>query len=140
AALACAQRCFPLTEPQVIAAAAAALLLRKDSWGRWNSEREAVDGAFSRPDVGARLADDLARALTGPASRVLRAALMHDTLDHHLRTLATDAKQPSVRALAVQTIANGRASWPAGMEWKWIDKSMGKRVRVPKFNSRDLVV
>jgi hypothetical protein len=138
AALACAERCFPLTPPDVVAGAATAVLLRHDSWGRWDREREVVEAAFARPDVGAGLADVLVNAETGPASRMLRAALKHDALDLHLQRLATEARQPSVRAVAVQTLADGRASWPAGSEWKWVDKSMGERIRVPKFGSRDI--
>ncbi|MFI0849082.1 hypothetical protein [Mesorhizobium sp. IMUNJ 23232] len=140
AAWACAQRCYPLTSPDVIAGAATALLLRQGSWGRWGGEREAIETAFSRPDVAARLADDLVNARTGPASKVLRAALKHDTLDPHLERLAAQAKQPSVRAMAVQTIADMRASWPAGLEWRWIDKSMGKRVPVQKFDWREITI
>lgn len=138
AALACANRCFPLTSPDVIAGAAAALLLRQHSWGRWGKEREALDAAFKRADVAAGLTADLIEAQTGPASRMLRFVLKHDAIDQHLERLAVEAKQPSVRALAVQTIADMRASWPAGMEYKWVDKSMGLRTRVPRFEFRDI--
>lgn len=138
AAFACARRCYPLTSPDVIAGAATALLLRHESWGRWNREREAIEAAFARPDVGARLADDLVNAQTGPASKVLRAALKHDALDLYLERLATEAKQPAVRAVAVQTVADMRASWPTGMEWKWVDKSMGKRTRVLRLDWREV--
>ena len=138
AALACANRCFPLTSPDVVAGAAAALLLRQHSWGRWGKEREAIDAAFTRTDVATRLAADLVDAQTGPASRILRFVLKHDAIDHHLERLSAEAKQPSVRALAVQTIADKRASWPAGMEYRWVDKSMGLRTRVPRFEFRDI--
>ncbi len=140
AAFECAQRCFPMTPPEVIAEAATDLLLRQDSWQRWDSEREVVDTAFARPDVSARLADLILNAQTGPASRVLRAALKQDVLDPYLECLAGQAKQPSVRALAVRTIAEMKASWHAGSEWKWIDKSMGERVRVPVLASRALTL
>jgi hypothetical protein len=138
AAFACAERCFPLTSPDVIAGAATAILLRQDSWGRWDSEREAIETAFARPDVGARLADVLLKAQTGPASRVLRTALKHDSLDLHLERLAAEARQPSVRAVALRTLADRRAVWPAGMEWKWVDKSMGERILVPRLGSREI--
>lgn len=138
AALACANRCFPLTSADVVAGAAAALLLRQHSWGRWGKEREAIDAAFKRADVANRLTADLVEAQTGPASRILRHVLKHDAVDQHLERLSAEAKQPSVRALAVQTIADKRASWPAGMEYKWVDKSMGLRTRVPRFEFRDI--
>ncbi|WP_350459892.1 hypothetical protein [Amaricoccus sp.] len=138
AAFECARRCFPMTPPEVIAEAAMDLLLRQDSWQRWDREREVVDMAFARPDVGAKLADLILNAQTGPASRVLRAALKQDSLDPHLERMAGQAKQPSVRALAVRTIAEMKASWHAGTEYKWIDKSMGERVQVPILASRAL--
>lgn len=135
----CAQRCFPRTSPTVIVESASALLLRQDSWGRWGHEREIVDATFARPDVASALADALIAAQTGPASKMLRLALRQDALDKYLERLATKAKQPSVRALAVQTIMNGNASWPtATMEWKWVDKSMGLRVWVPKCAARNI--
>jgi hypothetical protein len=138
AALACANRCFPLTSPTVIAGAAGALLLRQHSWERWGKEREAIDAAFTRTDVVARLASDLVKAQTGPAARILRSVLQHEAVDQHLERLAAEAKQPSVRSLAVQTVADMRASWPVGSEWKWVDKSMGVRKRVPSFEFRDI--
>lgn len=138
AAFACAQRCFPLTAPEVIAAAAEALLLRQDSWGRWGKEREVIDAAFGRPDVASSLASLLCQARTGPASRILRSVLKRDAMDQHLQTLAAEAAQPPVRALAVQALATGKATWVAGTEWKWIDKSMGRRLRVPGYESREL--
>jgi hypothetical protein len=122
----------------VVAGAAAALLLRQHSWGRWGKEREAIDAAFARTDVATQFTADLIEAETGPASRILRFLLRYDAVDQHLERLAAEAKQPSVRTLAVQTIADMRASWLAGMEYKWVDKSMGLRKRVPRFEFRDI--
>jgi hypothetical protein len=42
--------------------------------------------------------------------------------------------------MAVQVIADMRASWPAGKEWQWVDKSMGRGKWVPKFSFRDVQV
>ena len=140
AALGCANRCFPLTSADVIADAAEALLLRQQSWGRWGKEREAIDAVFKREDVATRLAADLVEAQTGPASRILRFLLEHDAVDQHLERLAEESKQPSVRALAVKTIADMQASWPVGYEWKWLDKPMGLRTRMPKMNYREISI
>ena len=52
--------------------------------------------------------------------------------------LAATARQPWVRAVAVKAIADARAGWQVGWEWKWIDKSMGRRAREPKFNFRNV--
>lgn len=140
AALASARRCFPLTDATIVAATAEVLLLRLDSWGRWTSERSAIDAAFARADVTQQLADSLANSIVGPSSRVLKQALRSPAMDAHLPRLATDAKQPPVRALAVQTLADEQATWQAGWEWKWIDKSMGQRMRVPHTEARPLTV
>lgn len=140
AALASAARCFPKTNPDVVAAAAEALLLRQDSWGRWGNERQAVDAAFERPDVAESLAVRIANSTTGPSSRILRKALRAGAMDVHLERLAKEAKQPSVRALAVQALADGKATWQSGWQYKWIDKSMGMRTRVPQIEERALTI
>jgi len=138
AALDCAQRCFPLTSAETIAATAHFVLLRQDSWGRWGPERDAVRHVFSRPDVTARLVANLLEARTGPGSRILRELLRWPTLDAHLETLTLNAWQPAVRALAVQTIGAMQASWRIGSEIQWTDKSMGESRLVPKFERRPL--
>lgn len=138
AALGCAQRCFPLTSAETIAAAANFVLLRQDSWGRWGPEREAVRNVFSRPDVAARLVSNLLEARTGPGARILRELLRWPTLDSYLETLALNAWQPAVRAVAVQTIGTMQASWRTGAEIQWIDKSMGQGRSVPRFARRPL--
>ncbi len=114
AAVACAKRCFPLTSADVIANAATALVLRQESWGRWGGEREALDATLARPDVAKEFANVLCDAKTGPASRILRLVLKNSAIDPHLAHLAVNARQPSVRAMAVQVIADMRASWPTG--------------------------
>jgi hypothetical protein len=139
AAFACAKRCFPLTSAEVIANAVTSLLLHQDSWGRWGVEREAMETTLARPDVGEQLANILCEAQTGPTSRIFRLVLKNGSIDPHLPRLAASAQQPWVRAMAVKVIAEGRAGWQVGWEWKWIDKSMGKRVQEPKFNFRDLL-
>jgi hypothetical protein len=138
AALSCAERCFPLTTPDVIADGAVRLVLSQHTWGRWSDERAAVDAALQRPDVAERMADIICDAQTGPVSRILRLLLKHDAIDIHLARLAANARQPAVRAMAFQVIVDMKASWPVGWDWKWIDKSFGQRVKVPSLNFRDL--
>ena len=125
AALRSAERCFPQTDPKIVAAAAEALLLRQDSWGRWSDERNAVDAAYQRPDVARALALRLAESITGPSARVLRKASRSEVLDDYLLQLAVEARQPSVRVVAVQFLTNGKATWQSGWQYKWVDKSWG---------------
>jgi hypothetical protein len=138
AALACTKRCFPLTSADVIANAATSLVLHQDSWGRWGVEREAMETTLARPDVAEELARILCEGQTGPVSRIFRRVLKNSSIDPHLPQLAANARQPWVRAVAVQAIADMRAAWLVGREWQWIDKSMGRRARAPKFDFRDI--
>lgn len=140
AAVEAAHRSFPKTSPDIVAVAAETLLLRQDSWGRWGTEREVVDAAFARSNVLRCLADFLEAATLGPSARLLRKALKNSEMDAYLLRLAVAARQPSVRAVAIQALVNGKASWQAGFKWEWVDKSLGVRKSVPRFEVRPLAV
>ncbi|HEX2656441.1 MAG TPA: hypothetical protein VHN11_22705, partial [Xanthobacteraceae bacterium] len=138
AAAACARRVLPKTAPDIVAAALLVLLDRMWQWRRWGDEAVIIDAALSRPDVASRLAEKLRLARTGPTARLLRRALHQPTLDAHLLALSQTAFAPAVRAVALQAMIEGHASWRVGVEYRWIDKSMGKRVIVPKFETRSI--
>lgn len=140
AAVRCARRCFPVTDAEVIVRAAAALLVRQSSWARWGEERVVLDEAFNRADVAGHLSDLLVQEPTGPMSTMLRHALRTSAIDVHLERIARDAVQPSVRAVALNTLINKKAEWPRGYDWQWIDKSMALRRRVTVFGHRELDV
>lgn len=140
AAVLCANRTFPLTDPAVVAQTATELLVRQKSWGRWRDERDILDRAFSRDDVAALMAELVTGERTGPQASALHYALRTPALDPYLERIARDAIQPSVRAAALNALINGRAEWPAGWEWQWIDKPMGLRRRVAVFDHRPLTV
>jgi hypothetical protein len=132
----CASRSFPLTKPDVIARTAAEILVRQATWRRWRNERSILDDVFGRSDVAVELANLMTAATTGPQASTLRYALRTPALDQHLERLASTAAQPSVRAVALNTLIEGKAAWPSGSEWRWIDKSMGIRRREPVFAHR----
>jgi hypothetical protein len=136
AAARCAGRSFPLTRPDVIARTAAELLVRQATWRRWRDERSILDDVFARSDVAAELANLMSVATIGPQASTLRYALRTAALDEHLERLASTAAQPSVRAVALGTLIDGKAEWPSGTEWRWIDKPMGLRRREPVFAHR----
>lgn len=140
AALASARRCFPQTDANVVAATAEALILRLDSWGRWTGERDAIEAAFGRDDVVEQLSDHIASSVVGPSARLLKHSLKSPAMDGHLPRLASEAKQPSVRAVAVHALSASTVAWQTGWEWKWIDKSMGHRIQAPHIQSRALSV
>lgn len=140
AAFLCAERCFPVTTAEVIADGAVSLVLAQSTWGRWGVERTVVDAALTRPDVVEQLAKIICGKQTGPVSKVLRLVLKNSAIDMHLPRLAAEARQPAVRAMAVQMIADMEAAWPSGWEWKWIDKSMGQRTWVQRFDRRKIEI
>ncbi|KQP40158.1 hypothetical protein [Methylobacterium sp. Leaf106] len=140
AAVACARRCFPLTPPEVVARCAAALHLQRLGWSRWSGERAVLDEAFGRPDVAARLADLLIGQMTGPVARVLRAVSRTPALDPYLLRVAAEAVQPAARAAALSLLVEGKASWPVGRDWQWVDKSIGRRRLVFVYDVRPLTV
>lgn len=140
AAARCANRSFPVTDPSIVARTAAELLVRQASWGRWRDERAILDDVFGRDDVAAQLAELIAHERTGPQASTLRYALRTPALDRHLERIAAQAVQPSVRALALTALIDGKAEWPAGTAWQWVDKSMGLRRRVTVFEHRPLTV
>ncbi len=140
AAARCANRSFPVTDPSVVARTAAELLVRQVSWSRWRDERAILDQVFGRDDVAAQLAELIAFERTGPQASTLRYALRTSALDRHLERIAHEATQPSVRAVALHALIDGKAEWPSGTAWQWIDKSMGLRRRVTVFDHRPLTV
>ncbi len=140
AAVRCARRSFPRTSAEMIVRAATVLLIRQSSWGRWGTERELVDEAFSRPDVAERLADLITASPIGPMATTLRFALRTPAIDIYLEHILGDALQPSVRGVALDALIRHRAKWPRGYEWKWVDKSMGVRRRATVFGCRDIEV
>jgi hypothetical protein len=138
AAVRCARRSFPLTSASTIAEAAMVLLSRQNSWGRWTAERAVLAEAFRRADVAAALAQAIQDQRAGGAVQALQYALETNGLDPFLETLAAKAAQPAIRAIALQALTDGRASWPSGYAWQWIDKPMGLRRRVRTFSHRPL--
>lgn len=52
----------------------------------------------------------------------------------------TAAPNPAVRAIAANTMIAGTARWPVGTQYEWIDKSMGRRRQVFRFETRAVAV
>jgi hypothetical protein len=136
AAVRCAERVLPRISPDVAATAAPYLLDRRFVWGRWSEEPKVLDALFRRTDVMAALAMRIQKQQTGPFASCLRHALRYPEIDEHLPRLAVDAVQPSVRVAAYQCLMSGKATWPVGFGWSWIDKVYGLRRRVRMLDSR----
>jgi hypothetical protein len=138
AAVACAGRVFPLTDPDHIAEAAMYLLRQAPLWGRWTDERRNLFDAFDSPAVAAGLARSLMQARTGPTAVVLARALKTPALDHWLPELSRRAIQPSVRAIALRTLIQRTARWSEGLRRQWVDKTMGRFRMVPDWATRSV--
>lgn len=136
AARGCAERVIALSDADTLAAAAPFLLDRRPQWTRGREEVTVLDGLLERDDVADRVAAHLLAAPTGPLARQLRQMLRQPALDRHLPRLAGEALQPAVRAVAISTLLEGRASWPDGWEQQWIDKRYGVSRAVTLFGFR----
>ncbi len=140
AAVKCAERTFPISNCDVVAETALALISNLNYWGRWCDEKRMLDIFLERSDVLTSLAYLIETRRTGPTANALRMALVKPGLDGFLMRIARDGVQPNVRAVAIQTLADGYASWSSGFDWQWIDKPMGVRRRIKKFEQRPLEI
>jgi hypothetical protein len=138
AARRCAERVFPETSTEILAAAAIVLMDRRESWRRWRREREALDGMLARQDVLDRLATVIAASSHGHTCAILRLAIREPGMDRHLMGLFHLAAQPSVRALALSWLIEGRARWIVGRRKRWIDQRYTLWKWVPEFAGREV--
>lgn len=136
AARACAERTFPQTQASVLARAMPFLMSRRDHWRRWNEEPAILAASLARPDVAAALADLFRTGEFGGLARAFRQALRQPGIDRYLLDLASRARQPAVRAMALEALIDGQASWIEGFERQWIDKVYGKSRLRPVFERR----
>ena len=138
AAAACGRRVFPHVDPGIVAEAGMHFLTGRETWRRWNTEATVLDEALNRADVVDCIAERVLTRSTGHLSRILRYALRTHLMDRHLFGFFKYSAQPTVRAVALEALISGRATWRAGYEWQWVDKSFGVRRRVPIYEERPL--
>lgn len=130
------QRVWPITSPEVVADAIPYLLRQRFVWRRWGHEAACVDEVLGDPTIANAFTSLLLRGNSGPLGKTLSQALRFEIYDSALAKLASEAKLPAVRAMALQTILTGKATWPVGYGWAWVDKSMGERRRILLTESR----
>jgi hypothetical protein len=141
AATQCAVRIFPSVRPEIAADLSLHFLHYYWTWGRWlGGERAVLDELFGRGDVIARLADRLVEGATGALATCLRHALRYPAIDKYLPLLASSARQPAVRATALQSLISRRASWPVGHRYQWVDKIYGTQKLVLVVEDREISV
>lgn len=126
---------------EIVAEVAWATLPVRTTWNRIDTDGVAIlDSMMERSDVAEAIFRRLLSVPAGRASAVLRQVSRCANLDAFLPELAAAAVQPAVRATAYRMLLNGRAVWPNGWTWRWIDKSMGERVQERVWASRELTV
>ncbi|MBA4051522.1 MAG: hypothetical protein C0472_06450 [Erythrobacter sp.] len=135
-------RCLPRTRPDVLAAFLLETTEARATWRRWSDvERMALEAVAARPSVAKRIVAQLSAQRSGPLPTWLRHTLKSSWIDQHLALLASQAKVPGVRAIAVQALANGYVSWADGpYERYWIDKPMGIMAWRPEVRRRALTI
>lgn len=141
AAMRCAERCFEKTNPQILAQFSLLSSRQLPTWERWTTTERDLLYALLR---SAKVIEEMARLLTtgyrGPLPSAFAKILQYADIDRFLEKLATEAVHPGVRAIALKALIDGAASFTTGMHWRWVDKSMGRRRREPKFETRALAI
>lgn len=113
-------------------------MVQQASWGRWGEERAVLDEALGRAEVALALATRIVDGRVGPLARTLGLALRSGALDRHLDHIAAAARQPAVRALALDALIHRRARWPSGQRWDRIEKPNGRGRSVTTFDERPI--
>lgn len=140
AAARCLERVLARTDADIAATALIFLLDRMWRWQRWIEESAVIDAALGRADVAACMAEKFRTEKTGPMGRLLGRALRQPAFDAHLLTLSQAALMPNVRAIALNILIEGKASWQTGWTYEWTDKVFGLGRTVPVYETRDIGV
>ncbi len=141
AAKAAMARCYPETATGTLAPAVWALMLNAAGWQRWGDGYTQFMGqVLSRQGLVAVLIEDCLRAFPG-SGRIFRALGQSPHVDLMLDQVARAAREPYLRAMAVECIAEGQVWWPTGGKVKrWLDRSMGHYRLDPELDHRPLTV
>jgi hypothetical protein len=140
-AVSCANRCFDKTDPAILARFFLATLYQQASWGRWREEeRELISRQLRRSDVISELAQLMLSERNGPLPSALSYVSRFPEIDCHLGSLAQNAINPGIRAIALRALIELEAKFANGMQWRWIDKPMGLGRKEPRIECRQLTI
>lgn len=140
-AIASIERCYPQTDPMVLAASFSFFAENQKFWKRWDKKAsQRVMLCFHKPEVIGALANRLEEGIEPRGSRTLSYALQTENFDPYLERLVKNSKEASLRARALRALLDGEAVWTTGYTWKWIDKPLGKRKRVAVLDTRTLTM
>lgn len=129
------------TEPSIVGDAAFFLLAQASKLSRWNERgRNLFEAGVYRSEVLNYMKGQFLSQRTGSVGRTLQQVLKRPDFDPELAELARNAKLPSVRAIAMDTLLNDRARWFVGYGKEWINKPLGVSRRVAVFETRPIHV
>lgn len=133
------ERCYPETSPHLFAEAFSYFQRTHQSWQRWSpSSSQSIERYFGTKQVIGNLVHELISDRVRHPVATFRSSLRYVHTDRHLMRVFQAALNPSLRALALKCMIMGEAPWVDGYEWEWIDKSMGKRRRTPRYVTRKI--
>ena len=129
------------SNPSFIVEALCVTLMHWNSWGRMDSpERKALLNILDRKEIAQTFMNKLVSSTSGPMMSILAQVGRTSTIDIHLKNIAKNAIQPSVRAKAFRSLLEGKMTWLEGREWKWSDLRFCQGQLKPIVSERDLLV
>ncbi|MFV1465909.1 hypothetical protein VWY34_15020 [Phaeobacter sp. JH20_02] len=136
------ERVMPRTSADVIIPALTAILPHLNSWGRWSRKGpEAVHRTLSRPDVSAKLLENVRTTRQPRLGEVFRELCRNERIDQHISDVFATAPLPHIRTMALDMLLSQRARWPTGETVRiWTDRSMDEYRTEHVFRERELSV
>lgn len=142
AAAAAMKRCLPETPAETLVPAFWTLLLRAGNWGRWTAEgRGAIDALIARPDIADALVREITVTKRPRSSLVFGHLARNPAVDPQLETIFLSARQPHIRAMALDSLLAGRVRWQTGEKTTvWKEQIYGTYRLEPVFQERALTI
>lgn len=132
-------RVAAVSDPEIVVDALFVTLPNWNVWGRLTDlEKQIFIQVIQITAVTQALKNRLVSAAQGPVALIFSHTARAGVFDHCLLEFAQQSKQPSLRAKAYRAIFEAQLVAFEGTTWQWVDKSQGKRKRVPVFSVRNL--
>ncbi|MEM6933787.1 MAG: hypothetical protein AAF526_09395 [Pseudomonadota bacterium] len=117
------------------------LLPQMSFLSRWDDQALSVlQDSIYRTEVLDEMREQFLAPRGGKVGQSLRLILQRADFDIHLEKLALDARLPTVRAIAIETLLMGRARWFVGYRREWVNKVYGITRRVAEFETRNVEI
>lgn len=137
ASMAYARKFLVTASAEVISESAFFLLPQMNHLNRWDDQAlSIVQESIYRTDVLDEMRQQFLAPRRGKVGQSLRLILQRADFDVHLEKLALDARLPTVRSIAAETLLMERARWFVGHHREWVNKVYGITRRVADFETR----